>query len=121
MDGLAASNFRGLEGHLKNKPADAETWTFVRGQALLIAETGNLLMLRPPRNQGQETWMVRAAELRALATRLARDAAARDYQRCRNDLKDIATGCNACHQAFRVPTRVVPFAEPPNRTVSARR
>jgi hypothetical protein len=121
MEGLAASNFRGLEGHLKTKPADAETWTFVRGQALLIAETGNLLMLRPPRSQGQDAWMGRAAEVRAIATRLARDAAARDYQRCRNDLKDLAAGCNACHQTFRVPTRIVPFAEPPPRSVSARR
>lgn len=119
MEGLAQSNFRGLEGHLKKKPPDAETWRFVRGQALLLSETGNLLMLRPPRNQGENAWMDRAAEMRALATRLARAAAARDYERCRNDMTDLAKSCNACHQTFRIPVRIVPFAEPPEHSVSA--
>src|SRR5262249_47722707 len=64
MEGMNLANFRGLEGLLKKKPADDEAWKFARGQALLIAETGNLLMLRPPRNQGQDAWMDRATELR---------------------------------------------------------
>src|SRR4051812_28081921 len=50
MEGLAHANYQGLERLLKEKPADADTWGFARGQALLIAETGNLLLLRPPRN-----------------------------------------------------------------------
>ena len=33
----------------QNKEA---AWKFVRGQALLIAESGNLLLLRPPHNAG---------------------------------------------------------------------
>ena len=45
MEGLANVNFRGLERLLQQKPADLQTWTFARGQALLIAETANLLML----------------------------------------------------------------------------
>jgi hypothetical protein len=118
MEGLDLPNFRGLERHLRQKPPDAETWTFVRGQALLIAESGNLLMLRPPRNAGERAWQDRAAELRALATRLARDAAARDYERCRTDLNELANACNACHQTFRIPMRMVPFAEPPARSAS---
>ena len=56
MEGLAHSNFRGLERILKQKPADDKAWTFARGQALLIAETGNLLMLRPPKNAGEAIW-----------------------------------------------------------------
>src|SRR5882724_1944572 len=52
MEGLANSNFRGVERLLKEKPASNEAWTFARGQALLLAETGNLLLLRPPRNNG---------------------------------------------------------------------
>ena len=57
MEGLAQANFRGLEKHLKQKPTEVEAWTFVRGQALLIAETGNLLLLRPPRNPGEPVWL----------------------------------------------------------------
>src|SRR5947208_10569444 len=64
MEGLANANYQGLEKLLKGKPADADTWAFARGQALLIAETGNLLLLRPPRNQGRDVWMRRATDLR---------------------------------------------------------
>ena len=111
MEGLNQANFRGLERLLKEKPADAESWTFARGQALLIAETGNLLMLRPPRNRGQDAWMERAADLRDAATALARATGKRDFQRSRVALDQLAKSCNRCHHSFRVRTRVTPFAD----------
>jgi hypothetical protein len=111
MEGLNQANFRGLERLLKDKPADVEAWTFARGQALLIAETGNLLMLRPPRGKGQDAWMERAAELRDAGTALGRAAAKRDYDRSVNALRDLAGTCNRCHQSFRVATRITPFAD----------
>jgi hypothetical protein len=109
MEGLAQANFRGLEGLLKEKPKDAEGWKFARGQALLIAETGNLLMLRPPRNPGEKAWMDRATQLRTSATQLARSLAARDHEKSRQGLTTVANSCNACHKAFRVKMRIVPF------------
>src|SRR5258708_205498 len=57
MDGINWPNFLGLERLLKQRPANVDAWAYIRGQALLIAENGNLLMLRPPRNEGEETWM----------------------------------------------------------------
>jgi hypothetical protein len=110
MEGLLQSNFRGLENHLKQRPADNETWAFVRGQALLIAESGNLLMLRPPKNAGQDLWMDRAAELREQAVRVAQQAAARDAERCQLALIDLAGTCTRCHQSFRVPVQIRAFA-----------
>src|SRR5262245_17985539 len=62
MDGLNRANFRGLDRLLKEKPTEIEAWTFARGQALLIGETANLLMLRPPRNQGQDAWLERSRD-----------------------------------------------------------
>lgn len=112
MEGLNQSNFRGLEKLLKERPADVEGWTFIRGQALLIAETGNLLLLRPPRNQGERAWMDHATELRSAATRLARSAARQDFQQSRLDLVGVANSCNSCHQSFRVPTRLTAFGNP---------
>jgi hypothetical protein len=111
MDGLNQANFSGLERSLKQKPANDEAWTFARGQALLIAETGNLLMLRPPKNQGQDAWMDRSRELREAATGLARATSARDFERSRTALTDVADACTRCHQTFRVPVRITPFAE----------
>jgi hypothetical protein len=111
MEGLLQSNFRGLEKILRGVPKDAETWTFARGQALLIAETGNLLLIRPPRDKGQEAWVNRSMELRDAATRLARLTAAKDTVRARAGLVEVADVCNRCHESFRVPNRITVFGE----------
>src|SRR5919204_4047480 len=79
-------NFQGLDQKLRQRPGDADTWNTVRDHALLIAENGNLLMLRPPRDGSEESWLERARALRATATRLARTAAARDHARSREGL-----------------------------------
>ena len=111
MEGLNQSNYRGLERLLKDKPADAEAWGFARGQALLIAETGNLLLLRPPRSpEGQDAWFRRATELREAASALARQAGGRDYEGSKAGLAAVAGTCNRCHQTFRVAVRVGPEA-----------
>ena len=115
MEGINQVNYRGLDRLLQQRPGDDETWRFVRGQALLIAETGNLLMLRPPRSGGQEDWMRRSTELREAAARLGRLTASRDYERSRAALGEVANACNHCHQTFRVPTRVGPAARPGER------
>ena len=102
-----------MERLLRQKPADVQSWTFARGQALLIAETANLLMLRPPRNQGQATWFDRAMDLRKAATEVDRATAAQDYARSRSTFVELANSCNRCHQAFGVKVEIVPFQEAP--------
>jgi len=111
MEGIAHANFKGIEKRLKKKPDDADAWTFTRGQALLIAETGNLLLLRPPKNQGAESWNKFAVELRESATRLARATAAQDLNTSRSRLIEVANACNKCHTVFQVKTRLTPFKE----------
>lgn len=106
MEGLNQSNFRGLDRLLNKPPENVETWAFIRGQALLVAETGNLLMLRPPHNQGEPAWNRYSVELRTCATDLARHAARQDYPRSRLALVQLATSCNRCHQTFRVRVEV---------------
>jgi hypothetical protein len=102
MEGVAHANYQGIERNLKQKPEDVETWKFVRGQALLVAESGNLLMIRPPKTDGQNVWMQKASDMREAATTLAKHAAARDYERSKAALGDVANSCNRCHQTFRV-------------------
>jgi hypothetical protein len=107
MEGLAHPNYRAVEKHLQGKgPVDVDTWMFARGQALLIAETGNLLLLRPPRNDGRDPWMRRAMDMRQSASVLARRLGNRDLARSRTALLDLANKCNDCHQTFRVATRI---------------
>jgi len=112
MEGLTQPNYRALAKHLQGKgPTDVETWMFARGQALLIAETGNLLLLRPPHNEGRDTWMRRAMDMRQSAGTLARRLGNRDLARSRTALLDLTDKCNACHRTFRIPVRVSPNAD----------
>ena len=108
MEGVAHANYQGIEKNLKQKPEDAETWKFVRGQALIVAESGNLLLIRPPKNDGQAVWMQRATDLREAAATLAKHAGARDYDRSKAALADVTNTCNRCHQTFRVPVQIGP-------------
>ena len=115
MEGLLNANFRGLERLLNQKAPDAQGWTFARGQSLLIAEAGNLLMLRPPKNEGRQAWFERSMELRRLAVQLAQTIGRKDLERSRLALQTLANSCNRCHQTFRVPVRIAPFEEEPQR------
>lgn len=115
MQGLASANFKGLERILSDPPKDERAWGFARGQALLIAETGNLLMLRPPRNQGESSWFERATDLRTRANQLAKTLSLKDYNSSRAEFVNLANSCNRCHQAFRVPVQIEPFADAANQ------
>jgi len=110
MEGLAHPNFLGIERILKSDEADAESWAFARGQAILIAESANLLMMRPPKNAGQDAWMQHATRLRDQSTDLARSIAKKDLNASRAGLITLGNQCNSCHQTFRVPMKVSAFA-----------
>jgi hypothetical protein len=111
MAGLANANFRGLERILRDPPKDDRAWVFARGQALLIAETGNLLMMRPPRNQGEAAWFEKATDLRSKAAQLGKTLALKDFQTSRSEFVNLANSCNRCHQQFRIQVQIEPFAE----------
>jgi hypothetical protein len=109
MEGLAHANFRGLEKILNKQPEEEQAWKFARGQALLLAETANLLMLRPPKKEGQNAWFEKATDLRAQASQLAQTVAKKDYEKSRAGLLRVADSCNRCHQSFRVPVLIDAF------------
>jgi hypothetical protein len=111
MEGLAHTNFRGIEQLLQQKPTEEKTWLFARGQALLIAETANLLMLRPPKNQGEPIWFAHAMELRSGAQELANTISTQDFDKSRAGLVSLANSCNRCHQTFRVPVEITAFSK----------
>ena len=115
MVGLASANFKGLERLLREPPKDDQAWVFARGQALLIAETGNLLMIRPPRNPGETSWFDRAMELRTKASQLGKTLALKDFNASRAEFVNLANTCNRCHQSFRIPVQIEPFAQAGNQ------
>jgi len=113
MRGINAPNMDGLASMLRRKPQTPEAWNLIGAQALLIAENGNLLLLRPPRKKGHDNWLELAVRLRTKGKELAEDAEGQDYASCRTDLKELANTCNRCHRAFNVSLRVNPFTPRP--------
>lgn len=111
MQGITHANFLALGSILNKTPKDVQTWTFARGQALLIAESGNLLLLRPPQAvKAKNEWFQKAMELRDSSTRLARNLGTQNYQQSRQDYVRLANVCNRCHEQFQVRFTVEPFA-----------
>jgi hypothetical protein len=119
MEAMIHINFRGLERKLSPQPADTQEWVYARGQALLIAEAANLLMLRPPRNQGEPIWFDRTMDLRQQATQLAQSLGQKDLTASRAGLQRLAVSCNRCHLTFRVNVEITPFQQPeaPSRKI----
>lgn len=109
MQGINLPNWHGLEEQLANAPQDAEAWRLIRGYSLLIAENGNLLMMRPPRRLSEDRWLSAAERLRASARRLALAAERQDYSQCLTRLRDLAASCNQCHREARVSVEIAPF------------
>jgi hypothetical protein len=110
MEGFAKPNYDGLTKSLAKKPTEQEAWVFIRGQSLLVAESANLLMIRPPRTkQQQDNWMLRATEMRTAAKELGIAAAAKDYASSRTALAKLANQCNRCHADSGIKMRVEPL------------
>jgi len=72
-------------------------------------------MIRPPRNQGESSWFDRAADMRSKATQLAKTLTLKDFNASRAEFVNLANSCNRCHQAFRVPVQIEPFADAGNQ------
>ncbi len=109
MEALTGANHRAIGKQLAQPQPEDRAWVFIRGQALLIAETGNLLLMRPPKSGGRDDWMELATELRERGTRLAKATHDKDAARCRQAYADLTATCNRCHRSFNVP---VPVREP---------
>lgn len=112
MEGMLNTNYRSLGKLLKNKPADRETWVFARGQAILIAEAGNLLLLRPPKGTGRDPWMKLSMEMRSRAVVVATATASKDHAKSLRALADLKASCVSCHQTFRVGIKLDPEKVP---------
>jgi hypothetical protein len=118
MRAINVPNFMALDRLLRHKAQIPEAWETIGGHARLIAENGNLLLLRPPRKKGRDAWLELAAKLRTKAKQLAADAEARDFGTSRADLKELANTCNRCHQRFDVSIRVHAFEVQPIRSTN---
>jgi len=77
---------------------DAE-WTAIRNSAIVLAESGNLMMM-VPRAKDSGEWMARAEELVAASEAAMRAAEAKNADRLFTIGGDIYDACSHCHQKY---------------------
>lgn len=80
-------------------PKTAAEWTAVRNAALLLAESGNLLMM-PPRAQAGPEWMQAARALVDTSEAAMRAADARDREKLYEIGGEINDACMSCHYHY---------------------
>jgi hypothetical protein len=80
-------------------PKTAAEWTAVRNAAVLLAESGNLLMM-PPRAQAGSEWMRAARALVDASEAAIRAADAHDRERLFEIGGDITDVCMSCHYHY---------------------
>jgi hypothetical protein len=88
-----------MEGTFEKFPATDDEWAGVRGSAIQLAESGNLLML-PSRSGGSADWNNHAKALIDQSNRALKAIEAKDKDALFTIGGDIYDACTACHNQF---------------------
>src|SRR5215216_5692950 len=81
-------------------PRDAKGWEAARGQALLLAEAGNLLMIGT-RVRDNNQWMKMSRAMVDAAALAATAAEKRDANALEAATDALTVACEACHRPYR--------------------
>lgn len=81
-------------------PADGDGWTALAGQALMVAETANLLML-PGRARDDKQWMADAALMRDAGEAAFKAAKSRSVEAVAAVNDQLYESCTTCHRHYR--------------------
>ena len=87
------------EGAEEIRPRTEAEWTAVRNSAVILAESGNLMMI-PARAKDGGEWMIRAQELVAAGEAAMRAAEAKNADRLFTVGGDIYDACSHCHHKY---------------------
>ena len=80
-----------------NQPLDAKGWTTARNQALVLAESGNLLIMR---NRASD-WIAESRSLIDVGTAVYKAADAKDARAVASLTERVDASCTSCHKKFR--------------------
>ncbi len=96
-------------GYEELYPTTDEGWAFVRAQAAVIVETGNMLAL-PGRAEDNDAWMIYSQGLSEAGLKAMTAAAEQNKDDFFQAGAQLYSVCTACHQAYN-PDIVSRFAE----------
>jgi len=98
MEGVNKPAYQRLVACLSQNILDENAWKAVLADSLLLAESGNLLLMRPV--QDPQAWSVNATNIRESGTVLYESAKLKEITPVRLKFDVMLNDCDACHQQF---------------------
>lgn len=99
MEYVFQPTFKRLKPVMAAAPADNAGWKAIKADALILAEGGNLLLIRQPKEDAAD-WVKHSVQVRDFGGQLYRAAKAKDYTTARKHYESMVQNCNACHNQF---------------------
>jgi hypothetical protein len=99
MEYVFLPTYERLKSQMAAEPGGQQAWKDIRSASLILAEGGNLLLLRPSEEDAGE-WKQLSLAVREHGAKLYQSARKRDYPAARGHYEAMLTRCNACHERF---------------------
>lgn len=99
MEYVFQPTYRRLKASMANEPADSKAWKPIKSDALILAESCNLLFMRKP-DEDASDWAKHAAASRDDGAKLYKAARAKEFGAATDAWKNMLNNCNACHRQF---------------------
>jgi hypothetical protein len=99
MEYVFQPTYKRLQKSISAEPADKAGWKGIKADSLILAEAGNLLLHRGPK-EDTTTWDDLSVAMREDGSKLYKAAKAKDFKVARQHYELMITKCNACHNEF---------------------
>ena len=97
MEYVFQPTYKRLKVSMAAAPADNNGWNAVKSDALILAESCNLLLGRKPDNDGDD-WVKHAIASKNAGAELYQAARAKNYEAASTSYRKMLDNCNACHR-----------------------
>jgi hypothetical protein len=99
MEYMFQPTYKRLQKSIAAEPADKAGWKEIKADSLVLAESGNLLLHRGPK-EDPAAWNDLSLAVRDDGGKLYQAAKAKDFKLARQHYERMITKCNACHDKF---------------------
>ncbi|MEX0792159.1 MAG: hypothetical protein WD045_03430 [Pirellulaceae bacterium] len=99
MEYVFQPTYKRLKQTMAAEPADSAAWKGIKSDGLILAEGGNLLLLRGPA-ENAEAWAKHSTAVRQEGAKLYQAGKKKDFAAASASYRAMLTNCNACHTEF---------------------
>ena len=99
MEYINQPTFLRLKQAMRSEPNDEKGWKSITSDALILAEAGNLLLMRPPQEEAAD-WSRHAIAVRQTGSEIYHAAEKKEFATARTAYESLVSQCNDCHDHF---------------------